>query len=63
MGMKGNRGQSFLLHGSTGMRVESRDRVGDRSERERCGRFVFERRLFLHVEMSVLKRTMKLESF
>jgi len=32
MGMKKNERQLFRLHGSTVMRVESRVRVGDRSE-------------------------------
>ena len=30
MGMKRNKGQFFLLYGSTDMRVESRVRVGDK---------------------------------
>ena len=32
MGIERNGGKSVLLHGSIGMRVESRDREGDRSE-------------------------------
>ena len=30
--MKGSAGQLFPLYGSTGIRVESRDQVGDKSE-------------------------------
>ena len=61
MSMKRSEGQLFPLYGSAGMRVENRDQVGDRSEWDECGQFVIGIWLFLHVEMSGLKRTMELE--
>ena len=48
--------KEVTLYGSTGMRVENKDQVGDGNEWDECGRFVIGMWLFLHVEMSGLNQ-------